>query len=83
MAKLTRLEIHGFKSIDGEGQSLDLGPVTVLLGANGAGKSNLVSFLRMVNFMTTGGLQTYVADQGFADSLLYFGSKTATEDSEG
>ena len=79
MAKLTRLEIHGFKSIDGEGQSLDLGPVTVLLGANGAGKSNLVSFLRMVNFMTTGGLQTYVADQGFADSLLYFGSKTATE----
>lgn len=30
MAKLTRLEINGFKSIDGEGQSLDLGPVTVL-----------------------------------------------------
>ena len=79
MAKLTGLEIHGFKSIDGEGQSLDLGPITVLLGANGAGKSNLVSFLRMVNFMTTGGLQTYVADQGFADTLLYYGSKTTTE----
>ncbi|MBM4164899.1 MAG: hypothetical protein FJ222_10760 [Lentisphaerae bacterium] len=79
MAKLTRLEIHGFKSIDGDGQSLDLGPVTVLLGANGAGKSNLVSFLRMVNFMTSSGLQTYVADQGFADSLVYFGSKTTME----
>jgi predicted ATPase len=79
MAKLTRIEIHGFKSIAGEGQSVDVGPITVLLGANGAGKSNLVSFLRMVNYMTTGGLQNYVADQGFADSLLYFGSKTTQE----
>lgn len=79
MAKLTRLELHGFKSVDGEGQSIDIGAVTVMLGANGAGKSNLVSFLRMVNYMTSGGLQNYVADQGFADSLLYFGSKTTTE----
>jgi len=29
MAKLTRLEIHGFKSIDGGGQSVDVGPITV------------------------------------------------------
>jgi len=79
MAKLTRLEFHGFKSVDGEGQSIEFGPVTVLLGANGAGKSNLISFLRMVNYMTSGGLQNYVADQGFADSLLYFGAKSTTE----
>ncbi|MDX9724127.1 MAG: AAA family ATPase [Myxococcota bacterium] len=79
MARLKSLEIRGFKSIDGEGQSLDLGPITVLLGANGAGKSNLVSFLRMLNYMTSGGLQQYVATQGFADSLLYFGAKTTSE----
>jgi len=79
MARLNRLEIHGFKSIDGEGQSIDIGPITVLLGANGSGKSNLVSFLRMVNYMTSGGLQNYVADQGFAESLLYFGAKTTSE----
>ena len=79
MAKLTRLELHGFKSVDGEGQSIDVGDVTVLLGANGAGKSNLVSFLRMLSCMRAGELQNYVANQGFADSLLYFGSKMTTE----
>lgn len=29
--------------------------------------------------MTTGDLQRYVADQGFADSLLYFGAKTTSK----
>ncbi|GEM_PF-3735139 len=28
---------------------------------------------------TTGGLQQYVADQGFADSLLYLGAKATSE----
>ena len=40
---------------------------------------NLVSFFKMLNYITTGGLQRYVADQGFADSLLYFGAKTTSE----
>lgn len=50
-----------------------------MLGANGAGKSNLVSFFKMLNYMTTGGLQQYVADQGFADSLMYLGAKVTSE----
>ncbi len=77
--QLKSIELHGFKSLDSEGQTIELSPITVLLGANGAGKSNLVSFFKMLNYMTTGGLQQYVADQGFADSLLYFGAKTTSE----
>ena len=46
--KLDRLEIKGFKSISSEGQNIDLGDITVLLGANGSGKSNLVSFFKML-----------------------------------
>ena len=77
--ELKSIELKGFKSVDAEGQTVELGPVTVMLGANGAGKSNLVSFFKMLNYMTTGALQQYVADQGFADSLLYFGAKTTSE----
>jgi len=77
--ELKSIDLKGFKSIDAVGQSIPLGPITVMLGANGAGKSNLVSFFRMLNYITSGGLQQYVADQGFADSLLYFGAKTTSE----
>lgn len=77
--ELKHIELKGFKSIDAEGQAIELGPITVLLGANGAGKSNLVSFFRLLNYMARGGLQQYVAGQGFADALLYMGAKVTTE----
>ncbi len=76
--KLKNLNLKGFKSIDSEGQSIDFGDITVFLGANGAGKSNLVSFFKLLNYLTTGGLQTFIGEQGFADSLLYYGSSTTT-----
>jgi predicted ATPase len=76
--KLKNLNLKGFKSIDSEGQSITFGDITVLLGANGAGKSNLVSFFRLLNYMTTGGLQTFIGEQGFAGSLLYYGSSTTS-----
>lgn len=73
--KLSSLFIKGFKSIDGkQGQQIPLGDVTVLLGANGAGKSNLVSFFKMLNYMTTGALQQFVGKQG-ASRLLHRGAK--------
>lgn len=73
--KLTNIHLNGFKSIDSEGQDIPLGDITLLLGANGAGKSNLLSFFKMLNYMTTGALQVYIGKSGFADSLLYYGSK--------
>jgi len=73
--KLTNIHLEGFKSVNGEGQDIPLGDITVLLGANGAGKSNLISFFKMLNYMMTGALQIYIGESGFADSLLYYGSK--------
>ncbi len=43
---LKSIELKGFKSVDAEGQMIELSPVTVLLGANWAGKSNLASFFK-------------------------------------
>jgi predicted ATPase len=74
--KLKNLNLKGFKSIDSEGQSIEFGDITVFLGANGSGKSNLVSFFKLLNYLTAGGLQIFIGQQGFANSLLYYGSST-------
>ena len=75
--RLTRLSLEGFKSFRSE--SIDLGDVTVLLGANGAGKSNLVSFFRMLGFLGTGALQEFIGRSGRSDSLLFGGRKTSPQ----
>ena len=76
--KLTNINLKGYKSINPKGQDIPIGDITILLGANGSGKSNLISFFQMLNFMTTGALQKYVGQSGYADTLLYFGSKKTT-----
>nr|WP_321497671.1 AAA family ATPase [uncultured Methanolobus sp.] len=74
--KLKSIILKGYKSIDNDGINIDFGDITVLLGANGAGKSNLISFFKLLNYMTTGSLQQFIGEQGYADSLLYYGSET-------
>ncbi len=76
--KLKSLKISGFKSI-GKEQNIDFGDINILIGANGVGKSNLVSFFQMLNHISTGGLQIFIGKQGYADSLLYYGSKNTDE----
>ncbi len=73
MPTLERIEIEGFKSI--RHMALDLKPVNVLIGANGAGKSNFISAFTLLHRMMEGRLQFHVAQAGGADSLLHFGRK--------
>lgn len=73
---LRKLSIKGFKSFDTAGQNIEFGDINVCIGSNAAGKSNLVSFFRMLNFMTTGALQQFIGEQGYSDSILYYGSAT-------
>ncbi len=73
VSELRRLSLKGFKSI--KDMDLELRPLNVLIGANGAGKSNLVSFFRMVNEMIAGRLQQYISSMGHAHALLHYGPK--------
>jgi len=70
---LDRIEIEGFKSI--RQLRLDLKPLNVLIGANGAGKSNFISVFGLLRHLIEGRLQVYVAQSGGADALLHFGHK--------
>jgi len=72
---LDSLKLRGFKSIDAqEGQHISFGEVTVLMGANGSGKSNLVSFFKLLNHMAEGRLQQFVGRYGISQ-LLHYGPK--------
>ena len=46
MATLKKIEIAGYKSI--EHAEIELGHINVLIGANGAGKSNLLSLFEFL-----------------------------------
>ena len=72
--RLKHLKLAGFKSISSNGQMIDFSDdTTILLGPNGAGKSNIISLFQMINYMMTNALRTFVPDQGFARSILYYG----------
>jgi predicted ATPase len=73
VAHLTNLRLAGWKSI--QDARIELRPLNILLGANGAGKSNLVSFFKLMDEMMKGRLQEYVGAAGGAESLLHYGSK--------
>jgi predicted ATPase len=73
MAILKRISISGYKSI--EKADIELRPMNVLIGANGAGKSNLISLFKLAYEMRQGRLQRFVLDWG-ADALFFYGTKT-------
>lgn len=71
--RIHRIELSGFKSI--QHTNLQLGPLSVLIGANGAGKSNFLSAFKLLNALTEQNLQTFVGRQGGASALLHYGPK--------
>lgn len=70
---LRHIEIQGFTSI--EKCSLHLQNLTVLIGANGAGKSNFIAIFRLLHHLIRGELQNFVAKAGGANALLFLGRR--------
>jgi predicted ATPase len=73
MTRLTRISIEGFRSI--QSAQVDLKPLNVFIGANGAGKSNLIMLFALLKSAMTSGLQHFVQTRGPASALLHFGPK--------
>ncbi|MDN4165515.1 AAA family ATPase [Cytophagales bacterium LB-30] len=73
---LQNIKIEGFKSI--KTMELKLNPINLLIGSNGVGKSNFISFFKLVNNIYEQRLQQYSLKSGL-DSLLHFGRKNTSE----
>lgn len=74
---IDKIEIHGFKSI--RELVLPLNTINVLIGENGAGKSNFIETFSLLNNIAKKRLQHYVSERGSANSLLHYGRKTTSE----
>jgi predicted ATPase len=74
---LKRIELTGFKSI--RKLALNLRPLNVLIGANGAGKSNFINLFELLNQMVEQNFQLFVQQRGGADAFLYFGQENTEQ----
>ena len=79
---LDKLTIRGFKSIR-ELDGLELKNLNILIGANGAGKSNLIAFFQMLKAQADGALKSYITLNGGIEDLLHKGPRTCKQDGTG
>ncbi|KAA6343852.1 hypothetical protein EZS27_008483 [termite gut metagenome] len=76
ITKLKKIIINGYKSISPDKSvTIKLEDINILLGANGSGKSNIISFFKMLNYMMTGSFQMFVEKTGTSQLFLHYGSK--------
>ncbi|MEQ1564469.1 MAG: AAA family ATPase, partial [Myxococcota bacterium] len=76
--RLRSLHVCGLRSL--RDVTLALHPeTTVLAGANGAGKSNVLGAVRLVSHLATQGLRAHVAKAGGASRVLHYGPQVTRE----
>ncbi|WMN12100.1 AAA family ATPase [Marivirga salinae] len=67
------IEIQGYKSI--KDIRLEVNPINILIGSNGSGKSNFISFFEFLNALQDRQLKEYIALRGGAEKMLHKGSE--------
>ncbi len=71
------ISLKNYKSIR-ELKDFKFNKLNILIGANGSGKSNLISFFRLLHNLVNQNLQPYVLKSGRANSFLHFGQKVSS-----
>ena len=74
--QLSRIDISGYKSI--KHCSIELKKTNVIIGSNGAGKSNFISIFALLQDILAKNLQVAVGQNGL-NSLFYNGRKITEE----
>ena len=75
---LDKLTIKGFKSIRSL-EDFEFKKLNIMIGGNGAGKSNFVEIFRMLRAMVDDGFANYVMNRGGADDFMFNGPKETKE----
>ncbi len=72
--KIETITLRGYKSF-AKLDDFKLRNLNVLIGANGAGKSNFIGVFKLLSALADGNLQTFIQKQGGPDALLHRGRK--------
>lgn len=78
LAQIDWITVEGFRSI-ARLNRLPLGQINVLIGANGAGKSNFIEVFAFLRAVRLGRLDEYVGRSGGANRNLHFGAKVTKD----
>ena len=73
---LSRVIIDGYKSI--QHTDVELRPINILIGSNGVGKTNFISFFKLINIIYEQRLHNYTM-QNSAERLFHYGLKRTSE----
>lgn len=77
--RITEVSVSGFRSLS-HIERLQLPPLTVLIGANGVGKSSFLHFFEMLGWMLRDRkLQDYVVRHGGGDDQLFMGARVTPQ----
>ncbi len=76
--RLNKISVTGFKSIK-ELKDLELKNLNILIGANGAGKSNFIEIFKMLMSITKKGFSKFILERGGADNFLFNGPKVTSK----
>ncbi len=68
---LKRIELKNFRSFGDF--SLELDNINILIGGNGAGKSNFISIFTFLNYISKGQMRLWIAEKGGFDNIIYKG----------
>lgn len=71
------IEIEGYKSI--KEAKIEIRPINILIGANGAGKTNFLSFFEFLNNLYERKLEEYISLNGGEDKMLHHSGKTTKQ----
>lgn len=74
---MDKIVINGYKSI--KKLELTLHPINILIGANGSGKTNFLSYFEFLKNIYIQNLRGYVAERGGIDKILFNGAKVTPE----
>jgi len=77
-SKLSQISIKGFKSIHSL-EKFKLHNLNILIGGNGAGKSNFVEIFRMLRAMVEENFANYIVTKGGCDDFLFNGPKQTNQ----
>ena len=72
---LQKILIENYKSI--KKVEIDISNINILIGSNGAGKSNFISFFKLLNSLIKGKLQNYIAEESGANNVFHHGLKSS------
>ncbi|MBZ4676294.1 MAG: hypothetical protein JG782_913 [Anaerophaga sp.] len=73
---IDHIKISGYKSF--REIKISLSPINIFIGANGAGKSNFISFFEFLSLLSEQKLQKHISLQGGEDKIFHKGINTTT-----